>query len=255
MTIKDELIEFYSRKSKHSNYQVLPEKLQSIVSSKDVQTKTRYEKERLEYILSEVVVKDKTVLDIGGNTGYFLFELLNAGAASAHLYEGNKDHADFVKLAAKVLNVDGKIRVTNKYYLFDGSHIEHYDVALLLNVLHHIGDDYDKKNLTVREAKNNIIKQLNSMSKTCNTLIFQIGYNWKGDPSNCLFDEGTKEEMIDFVKSSTTNNWEIVSVGIAERRDSGIVYCNLSDNNIERDDSLGEFLNRPLFIMKSKEMF
>ena len=81
-TLKD----YYSNTSKHSNYQVLPSALQAILSAEDVQTKTRSEKERLDYILKNVDVANKTVLDIGGNTGYFTFELLDARAKSINHY-------------------------------------------------------------------------------------------------------------------------------------------------------------------------
>ena len=63
---------------------------------------------------------------------------------------------------------------------------------------------------------------------------------------------GTKGEVIDFVDSGTRDTWSIQSVGIAETSNARIVYKNLNSNNIQRQDTLGEFLNRPLFIMKSK---
>ncbi len=33
---------------------------------------------------------------------------------------------------------------------------------------------------------------------------------------------------------------------------SVVKYADVNDSNIHRQDELGEFLNRPLFIMKSK---
>ena len=39
---------------------------------------------------------------------------------------------------------------------------------------------------------------------------------------------------------------------IAEKTEDGLNYSDLNDRNIGRIDELGEFLNRPLFIMKSK---
>lgn len=42
-------------------------------------------------------------------------------------------------------------------------------------------------------------------------------------------------------------------VGIAQRSEGGLIeYIELNDENIKRDDSLGEFLNRPIFVLKSK---
>ncbi len=250
MSIKDELINYYSKQSKHSNYQVLPSSLKPILNSKEVDTRTRFEAERLEYILSKIDVQDKSVLDIGGNTGFFIFELIDAGAKIAQLYEGNKEHADFVKLAAKALNLTN-VDVINGYFLFDGSHREHYDIILLLNVLHHLGDDYGDKNLSMEAVKKSIINQLNSLSQQTDLLIFQLGFNWQGNPANGLFEHGTKREMVDYIKDGIKGCWDIVAIGIAEGVDQNVCYLDLNETNIERNDSLGEFLNRPLFILKS----
>ena len=67
-----------------------------------------------------------------------------------------------------------------------------------------------------------------------------------------LFENGTKKELIDYILSGTKNDWEINYIGIAQSFQQKIQYCDLNDINIERNDDLGEFLNRPIFIMKSK---
>lgn len=253
MDVREKLIDYYSNTSKHSNYQVLASSLKSVLGSDDVQTRTRSEQERLEYILRNIDVAGKTVLDIGGNTGFFTFELIDAGARSAHLYEGNKEHVEFVTLAAEVLGLSDKVRVTNDYFNFEEPYDERYDVVLLLNVLHHLGDDYGDKTATINEAKAGMIQQLNSMSQLTRTLVFQLGFNWQGDPKVGLFENGTKQEMIDFIKEGIAGYWDIEYIGVPVRTENGITYNNLNDQNILRDDSLGEFLNRPLFILKSTQ--
>ena len=64
--VRKELVGLYQTSSKHSNYQVLPDILQSEIG-KDVSVRTRYEKERLRYILDNLQVGNRTILDIGGN--------------------------------------------------------------------------------------------------------------------------------------------------------------------------------------------
>jgi len=59
--------------------------------------------------------------------------------------------------------------------------------------------------------------------------------------------------MIRFIKEGSQDNWEILNIGVAESTKVGIKYIDLNKRNIRRDDSLGEFLNRPLFILKSKK--
>jgi len=253
MDVKKELIKKYSNNSKHSNYQVLPSSLKFVINDDDVETRTRFEKERLDYILKKIEVRNKSVLDIGGNTGFFTFELIDAGAKSVHYYEGNTSHADFIDLASKYLNLGKKIKITNKYFSFEGDANMKYDIILLLNVLHHLGDDYGDQGISIDAAKQNMLVQLNSLHSMADVIVFQLGFNWKGNPNNCLFEDGTKKEMIDFVKTGVNGYWDIIEIGIAEKKTDNIVYCELSDKNIERDDSLGEFLNRPLFILKANK--
>ena len=253
MNAKQKLIQYYSKNSKHSNYQVLPSRLQDILEEDKVSTRSRSEVERLRYMLDKIDVHDKTVLDIGGNTGYFTFELLEAGAKSVHYYEGNKEHADFVQLASEVVKVSDKLKVTNKYFTFDGEHQQQYDIVLLLNVLHHVGDDYGNKAISIQNAKQSILEQLNSLASITSTVIFQLGFNWQGDPQQCLFEQGTKKEMIEYITEGVQDTWTISNIGIAERKaDQSVLYENMSDNNLPRVDELGEFLNRPLFILTAK---
>jgi predicted rRNA methylase YqxC with S4 and FtsJ domains len=66
---------------KHRGYHILPERLNSKISSDELKNKyVFYEKERLAYMKSKIDFQNKTVLDIGCNTGYFLFDLLDSGA-------------------------------------------------------------------------------------------------------------------------------------------------------------------------------
>ena len=110
-----QLKNMYRKKSKHSNYQILPKRLRRKIGTIDVNVKNNYEYERLEYILNKVDVKSKRILDIGGNTGFFTFEAIDNGASFVHYYEGNKTHAEFVRLASEVLDVRNKIKITDEY--------------------------------------------------------------------------------------------------------------------------------------------
>ncbi|MBS4174153.1 class I SAM-dependent methyltransferase [Bacillus sp. FJAT-49736] len=247
------LKKLYSESSKHSNYQILSKKLSKIIDDNDIQVKTRFEEERLEYILEYINIKNKSILDIGGNTGFFSFEMINNGANNVHYYEGNKVHSDFVRLSADILNIKDNIKISNEYFKFDeaGNLNKRYDLILLLNVLHHVGDDYGDKGLTIKKAKESIIRQLNSLWEMTEYIAFQLGFNWKGNKELGLFKEGTKEEMIRFIKKGVIGYWEIIKIGVAENQNGIIKYYDLNRENVNRIDQLGEFLNRPIFIMKS----
>lgn len=248
----DELRRLYSEGSKHSNYQVLPDCLQQFIRSDDVYTVSRYEAERLRFIKSIVSFAGCTVLDVGGNTGFFSFEALEAGAARVDYYEGNPNHAAFVELASRMLNFDDRIEVRNKYLDFQNERPEStYDIGLVLNVLHHIGDDYGDPRLSVEKAREQIIDDLVGLSRSVRVLAFQLGYNWKGNRNLPLSATGTKQEMIEYLTSGIRGSWEVIRIGIAETDEQGVSYREPTKENITRDDSLGEFLNRPLFLMRS----
>lgn len=251
MNYIEQLKELYEKNTKHSNYQILSKKLTEIISNDQIVVKTRHELERFNFVTDYIDFENKSVLDIGGNTGYFSFESLEKGANLVHHYEGNKEHSDFVKMAAKALEYEDKVIITNDYFKFKNE-IEHkYDVTFLLNVLHHLGDDYGNKEISKDEAKKQMSEQLKSMASITNVLIFQMGYCWKGDREKNLFEKGIKEEVISFVKNASSGIFEIIEIGIPFQKDDVIIYDKINSENIKRYDSLGEFLNRPLFILKS----
>ncbi len=248
----EKLIELYNKTSKHSNYQVLASKLKNIIHTDALTVDTRYEVERLNYIKKHLPIKNKNITDIGGNTGFFTFELQSLGASKVNYYEGNREHASFVRQAAIVLGCADQIAVSNSYVELEKREIgKNIEILLLLNVLHHIGDDYGDSDITKANALKIICNSLCELAKDVDTLVFQLGFNWKGNPKLPLFNNGTKKELIDFIKQCTSGRWEIQHIGIPVRHGDGITYTDLNENNIQRDDSLGEFLNRPLFIMKS----
>lgn len=249
------LIDIYNQTSKHSHYQVLPNELSKILPKNKLKINSRFEKERINFIVKNINIKNKKILDIGGNTGFFAFESLRIGGKSVTFIEGNRYHYNFVKLSSKILGK--KINAINKYINFskkDELTIKNnYDITFLLNVLHHIGDDFGQKNVKLEKAKAKIIENINYFTDKTKILILQIGFNWKGDKNMCLFKNGTKEEMINFIKKGTKNYWDILKIGIAENKNNRTIYKELNKNNIQRNNKIGEFRNRPIFILKSKK--
>jgi len=245
----------YINTSKHSNYQRIPNNLSLYLKTDELQIHSRYEQERIEYICSKIGVTKKHIMDIGSNTGYFSFEFLDRGASFVTAYEGNKKHTDFMELSAKIIGLENRIDIQNEYYEFTDANIgKKYDIILLLNVLHHLGDDYGDEAITMFHAKEIMLQQLNLLAAKTEFVVFQLGFNWKGDRKKCLFENGTKGEMIEYITICTQNHYDIFSIGIAQKKDGTVFYEDLNKNNIKRDDSLGEFLNRPLFILKSRTL-
>jgi SAM-dependent methyltransferase len=253
MTSLQRLRDLYRRQSKHAQYQVLPEALSQLLNASEKPTRPRYEKERLNYICSRIGFAGKRVLDIGGNTGFFSIEALTCGASYVEYVEGNPIHAEFVALAADVLGVGNRIQIVNEYFHFDAPiSARYYDVTLLLNVLHHMGDDFGDQRITCTQAKETIPIILNSIADISRKAVFQLGFNWRGDRTKPIFDNGTKTDQISFIQERTRDSWDLQSIGIAELTDGGLVYRDMHEGNIQRSDRLGEFLNRPLFILQSR---
>lgn len=251
--LKQILTELYNRNSKHSNYQILTPKLKEILNTDNLSIKSRFEKERFEYILKYINIQDKYILDIGGNTGYFTFQAIENKAKHVDYYEGYSSHSQFVKLSAELLKYKNIINIYNEYFNFDYINKQKkYDIIFLLNVLHHIGDDFYDNNINIENAKNKIIAIINQLTLISKYLILQIGYNWKGNINFPLFRNGTKKEIINYINRGIKNHWEVINIGIAEKENDKIVYKDLNDTNIKRVDALGEFLNWPLFILKNE---
>lgn len=248
----ERLNKLYMESSKHSNYQVLSSELQKILPQNQLAIISRQERERLAYISSQVDFGDKEILDIGGNTGFFTMEAIGKGAAHVDCYEGNKTHAEFVEISAKVLGYEQRVSVFPEYYLFDQH--KKYDIALCLNVIHHLGDDF-KSEKDMQSAKNEMLLCINSMASVADIMIFQMGFNWCGNRGSCLFENGTKKEMEDFLREGTKDFWRIDKIGIAESNNGVIEYKDMDESNNVRMDDMGEFLNRPIFIMKSQTGF
>lgn len=254
------LAELYGQNSKHSNYQVLARPLRALLAQDALSISSRYEVERLDYLLARHPVRGLHVADIGGNTGFFSLECAAAGAASVRYIEGNAAHAQFVQLASMALGMEQVVHCHNAYLDLRDVDSEadgwpgRVDCCLLLNVLHHLGDDYGDPALSRENAKQGMLASLAYLAGKTDVLVFQLGFNWKGDRALPLFEHGSKTELIEFVRQGTAQDWDLLDIGIAERDPGGgqIRYQPLNDSNIARDDSLGEFLNRPLFVLRSR---
>ncbi len=243
------LFELYQNTSKHSNYQILPSSLKEIISEDSLEIHSRFENERMEFLKKSIQFKNKRVMDIGGNTGFFSFEAIENGASEVVYVEGNTPHANFVEHAAELLNKN--ILVKNNYLDFEKDlGIGNFDIVLLFNVIHHLGDDFGDQSISIDKAKEKMLDCINYFVDRTDLLVLQLGFCWKGDTSKLLFENGTKGEMISFVESAVMGDWKVREIGIAEVSADKTEYKSLSEENIKRQDSIGEFRDRPIFILE-----
>ena len=194
-------------------------------------------------------VEGRSVYDLGAHTGYFSLAAIERGARRVVSQEGHPHEAEFLQSAARQLGVTDRLTVRPGFYDFEEERSEFFDITLCLNVLHHLGDDVGDPALSIDAAKRQMLAGLNRLARTTHTLFLQIGYLWKGQPAQPLFDGSSKSAQIDFVSQGTAGIWRIDDIVVASGFGGG--YEPLTGRNSTRDDSLSEYLNRPLFHMTS----
>jgi SAM-dependent methyltransferase len=252
-TPAQEVTDLYNKESKHSAYQTLAPSVAKILGLAPLETGSHHERARLRCILSQVSIAGSRVLDIGGNTGFFTFSAIENGAAHVDYFEGNASHAQFVRTAAAALGLDQQIASHDSYYEFSGGDGGgRYDICFCLNVVHHLGDDFGDGAISIDDAKAAMIDCIRGLAQTSAHLVLQVGFNWNGDIRKPLFTNGLKSEVIDFILGGVDACWAVSSIQVAEAGVAGIAYAPANEENLKRFDQLGEFLNRPLFFLKSK---
>lgn len=240
---------------KHSAYHAVPRILNDLVVSKFPSiSETRAEAARFSYINERINFVEKTILDIGGNTGYFSFDAIVSGAKSVRIYEGDRKLCDIISAVASFAGLSSRIEINNSYFLFDETQDagDVYDICFLLNVMHHIGDDFGDKNINRIIARSLMLEKINSLANKCRFLVLQIGYIWKGNRDLPLFDKGEKSEIYAFLESGLEGRFRIRHCGVAmQNTASRIEYVDMTMENACRISYFREFLNRPLFILES----
>lgn len=207
-----------------------------------------FETPRANFIKNFLNYKNKIVLDIGCTTGFFVFDALDNGAGKVICYEGAADA--YEALLGYIEASPEEIEHHNSYFDFQIDEIPPSDIVHLLNVVHHFGDDYGA-DVDIDKAKLMMIKNIDAFAEKTDYMVFQMGYNWKGNIKYPLFKHGEKREVVDFLQKNL-KKWSIENIGIPVVIDGFVEYFDANDFNMARDNALGEFLNRPLFILKSK---
>ena len=245
-----DLQSLYRASSKHSSYQLVHPMLAAVFGEAEAMPAGKRESERQRYFDSVLAYAGQRVLDIGANTGYFSFAALAQGAASVLCVEGNPRHAEFIEAGARALGVGERLRVRPAYFDFEAAPQERFDLTFCLNVLHHLGDDFGDPALTLVQARAQMLASLNRMSALTGTLVLQLGFNWKGDVRFPLFEGGEKAALIEFVRSGLDAGWALDAVVVPNPQT--LAYEPVNAGNIARCDALGEFMNRPIFVLRSR---
>ena len=245
--MKIDIENLLAQASKHSHYQSIHPKLIPFLKNYD-NAKSMYETQRSNYFFKKFDFNQKKICDIGSNTGFFAIEALEANALLVDAYEGNKNHAIFLEHVKELLKFQN-LNVIPDYFNFLEINST-YDLTFCLNVLHHCGDDFNSDINDIDKVKHIVITYLNALAKKTSYIFFQFGFNWMGNPNLPFFDDGTKKSLINFFDNGSLSNWIIEDIVVYDSFSKK--YLPLNSHNINRDDSLGEFLNRPIFFMRSR---
>lgn len=236
--------------SKHSHYQALHPILCSLFKvPESYQPRKMLERERAEFVKKHLSLQGKRVVDIGANSGYFTLAAVEDGAARVEAIEGNAKHASFLSNCVEALGLSERVFVTSRYVNFVPYDIGATDVVLCYNVLHHLGGDF-RVGLEKVDAMRVIAEALRQIVLNSASIVFQIGYNWQGNSKLPLTENGTKREIMDFVTSSLSGLDVSVICGCYDTEVGA--YVEASDTNLGRFDALGEFANRPLFVISHR---
>lgn len=244
------LKDLYLQRSKHASYQLVHPLIAPHMPDIAGLPAGKLEVERQAYFDRSLPLLGARVLDIGANTGYFSFGALQSGASHVTCYEGNAEHAAFVTRGAEMASLSRKLTMNACYFDFLQSFAQPFDVTYCLNVLHHLGDDFGDAGLDMDAARTQMLACLNRMASLTRTLMLQLGFNWKGDIRCALFEGGEKAALIDFVAQGSADHWLIEEVTVPHPVTR--VYEPISADNLPRNNQIGEFMNRPLFKLRSR---
>ena len=249
-----DLLDIVSRKHYQAFHPRALELLKSLEGFKEIGIAHAhtYDKERGEYILNNFDFANKKVVDIGANVGFFSLQAALAGAHSVYAYESNEEDARFIQLIVKGLYLEDRIIIKAESYDFKTLNAGTNDLLLCLNVLHHYGRYFGDLESNLEESKSRIFEILNGLSLKNETCFYQMGYNWKGNEQLPLFGSGSKREMIESLKDAVMDYWEVINVAVINPQT--MRYQNYSEDLSGRFDFLGEFGNRPLFLLRSKKV-
>jgi SAM-dependent methyltransferase len=270
----DRLGELYSDSSKHSVYQSIPTFIQDSLNYREsINERWRGDSARWAYLHKYLDLNNRSILDIGANTGFFTLSL-------AHMYpestctalEGNANHAEFIELVKAHYQMSN-VRVLHRYLDFAGlDKLGTYDTVLLFNVLHHAGVDFDEPLIPSRDdLYAYLVRYLTKLRNHCDQLLFQMGYNWGGNKQQPIVALANDSEKYIYTNRFLQEaGWSIAHmvatygcddmvpvyhqnlpddvVNAANARDASTLRRRLDELLAPDLDTFSEFYRRPIFV-------
>lgn len=211
------------------------------------------DKERAAFMFDHKSSAGKNVLDIGANQGYMSIEAALRGAQCVDAFESNAVDGAFLSKASQLFPALQAVSAQTLNYEFENENNGQWQYVICLNVLHHIGRYFDDHVHAMTEAKILMADHLRRLLTPGGVVWLQLGFNWQGNRLQPMFTHGTKQEMTVFVNDMLGQHARISAVGIYNPHSQAydeVSYGDWQHPLWQRIDGLGEFANRPLYLIE-----
>lgn len=233
-----------SARGKHTDYQRLPDFLPQHVKDCIPVTSMHLEKERLDWMLERVDFREKRVIEIGANSGYFSLMLARTQKARVDAYEPFPAHAEFTRVLAQVCGLQTAVSVHEEPVTLESiSRLPTVDVLIFLNVIHHAGFDFDDgSHATDKEQwwrfASDYLSRLKAVS---DIMVFQMGYTLGGVAGRLCRDPDIHHFTRRLLQQS---GWRILHHGAI--RSLPVNTAKLSYSDVSSDDKVRTISNTRL---------
>lgn len=234
--MKANLRALYFDNSKHSDYQNVPQFVQETLGFKvETNRMRRDDISRYEYLIRNVDFTGKRVIDIGANTGYFSLNIAHAFGGIVYSYEVNKNHSELITRIADYCNVSNIKVFSQGVGTEDVKALPNADIMILLNILHHMGSDFDGDLVgNVDQLEQGMVDYLKNVRTKVSSLIFQTGYNWGGDNKKpFISDKDEAEKLETTIKILDKAGWKVGNISLPVFSDT-IEFCNIDIEAVRR---------------------
>lgn len=186
---QDSLLALWHSTGKHGVYQQLPAFLTRDFGIRaPVDERWRGDRTRLDYLRSRIDFTGLRVVDIGANTGFFSLTLAHDDAAQVTAVEPDPANNAFLQAVGQHYGLDRMQASATPVTLDTVGALPESDLVLLLNVLHHAGDDFDRTHVPDAGALAAYMTEyLARLARTTGRMVYQLGYNWCGNKATPVF--------------------------------------------------------------------
>ena len=270
---ENDLHSLYAQISKHCQYQALP----SFMRGNAELESERYKHfklcdERLEFVRKSDVLHDaNSIVEVGANIGFFALSLAHENCNI--LIKTVEAEDTFCEITRKIATSYelSNVHVESDFFPFlNGSIQPAADVAIIFNVIHHGGYEYDQEMCnTAHDWFDYSQNVMEGLAQNYKKLVMQIGYNWGGDRKHPI--HATSDPVgysIKLARMFDAAGWRVVEIGIPVKKAESYDYLpvkirgrtleetceqmiNCEELNACSDFDLSEFFQRPIFILEN----